>query len=201
MTVGMVLAGGQSRRFGSSKAAALFHGTPLLHRTIETLGDVTADVRVVGDAKCPIPPGIRWRADIEPGTGPLGGLETALRWAAEDDADSVLLLAVDMPLVPPGILREIADHPGGDIVVPESTGPAGIEPLCARYGVGILGLLRAARQDGIRSLRAFLSLTGASRIPLEEVRRHGDPDRIFLNVNTLADLAQAEAHHVPTSSG
>jgi molybdopterin-guanine dinucleotide biosynthesis protein A len=192
-TVGIVLAGGRSQRFGSPKAAALFRGRPLLHHATDLLRTALDDVRVVGGAPEAPPAGVRWHPDGEPGAGPLAALETALRLAAGDGAEGVLLLGVDMPLVPPALLQDLLADGGSGIVVPESTGRIGIEPLCARYPLSLLDDLVAARGAGARSLRDLISRVGAGRISLDRVRRHGDPDLIFLNVNTPADLARAEA--------
>lgn len=199
-TVGVVLAGGRSRRFGSPKSAALLHGLPLLAHATGLLSTILGDVRVVGGPPDAVPAGIPWRADREPGAGPLAALETALRWAASDGSAAVLLLGVDMPLVPVGLLQEILADRDSQIVIPESAGPAGMEPLCARYRVTLVDDLVAARGDGVRSLRDFISRVSATRIPPDRIRRHGDPDRIFLNVNTPADLARAESYR-PKSGG
>jgi molybdenum cofactor guanylyltransferase len=192
-TVGIVLAGGRSRRFGSPKPDALFRGRPLLHHATDLLRTALGDVRVVGGTPEAAPAGVRWHPDGEPGAGPLAALETALGLATGDGAEAVLLLGVDMPLVPTALLEDLLADRGSGIVVPESTGPVGIEPLCARYPVTLLDDLVTARGAGARSLRDFISRVGASRIPLDRVRRHGDPGLIFLNVNTPADLARAEA--------
>ena len=151
------------------------------------------DVRIVGHPPGPLPHGVRSRPDPEPGTGPLAALETALRWAAEDGADAILLLAVDMPLVPPKLLRDIARSPEPGIVVPESGGPAGMEPLCARYPVSLADDVVTLRTEGEQSLRALIAHAGAVRLPLAHMRRHGPPEHVFLNVNTPADLIRAEA--------
>ena len=190
--VGVVLAGGRSRRFGAPKTAARFHGRPLLDHAVRLLGEAVGDVRIVGHPPGPLPPGVRSRPDPEPGAGPLAALETALQWGAEEGADTILILAVDMPLVPPSLLRDIAlcSEPG--IVVPESGGPAGMEPLCARYPVGLAAYVASLRAEGERSLRALIVRAGAVRVPSAHIQAHGPPERIFLNVNTPADLSRAE---------
>ena len=74
-----VLAGGQSRRFGSDKALAEVDGEPLIMRVVRVMG-ADAPVWIVGgdggryEALCP-GAGV---ADRWPGEGPLGGLGSAL---------------------------------------------------------------------------------------------------------------------------
>ncbi len=77
--IAYILAGGQSTRFGSDKARALLHGEPLLVRLAESLGRVGLPVFAVGQRDGQYRDlGIETIGDIEPGTGPVGGLRTAL---------------------------------------------------------------------------------------------------------------------------
>jgi len=134
------------------------------------------------------------RGDRTPGLGAIGGIETALRWAMEMGRPGALCVACDMPFVSPALLREIATRAGSgdaDAVVPESGGRRGFEPLCAWYSAACLPAVERALASGDRSLAALVDAVRAERIPLADVRRFGEPDVIFLNVNTPDDHRRA----------
>jgi len=143
---------------------------------------------VFGDGDLPM------RPDRSTGMGPLAGIETALRWAMEMGRPGALVIACDMPFVSAALLREIVQRAisgDADAVVPESAGRRGMEPLCAWYSVRCLDAVERALASGERSLMALVASVRAERIALAEVRRFGDPDVLFLNVNTPGDLQRA----------
>jgi molybdopterin-guanine dinucleotide biosynthesis protein A len=128
--------------------------------------------------------------DRIPGAGPLGGLDAALRHARAHGYDGVLLVACDLPLLTPGILRRVAEALGDhDAVAPER--PAGgVEPLCAAYRVRAVDAVerRLAQED--RSLHALFRDLGGEVIPAAGL---GADPAAFLNVNTRDDRVRAEA--------
>ncbi|MFI5274966.1 MAG: molybdenum cofactor guanylyltransferase, partial [Ktedonobacterales bacterium] len=78
-TIGVVLAGGQSRRMGASKAALLIGGEPLLRHVTRRLAEALPAVLVVGTpALAALVPSLTLLADRRPGVGPLAGIEAAL---------------------------------------------------------------------------------------------------------------------------
>jgi molybdopterin-guanine dinucleotide biosynthesis protein A len=98
----LVLAGGRSSRMGRDKAMLPWHGRPLLDHMIGLARQAGIDhVYVSGDR-----PGYRSIPDLEPGRGPLGGLASA---AAALPDGRLLVLAVDMPRLTPGLLRALMD--------------------------------------------------------------------------------------------
>ena len=193
--LGAILAGGASSRFGAPKALAEVGGRRIIDRVLEAIAEAVRDVvlianepAVFGDVELPA------RPDRITGMGPLAGIETALRWAMEMGRPGALVVACDMPFVSAPLLREIvgrATAGGANAVIPESTGRRRIEPLCAWYSVRGLGAVERALASGERSLVALAASVRAERIALADVRRFGDPDVIFLNVNTPGDLQRA----------
>lgn len=138
-------------------------------------------------------PGLQVIPDLLPGTGVLGGLLTAV----ERVPAPVVVVAWDMPFVPPDLLRDLAElllSSGTDLSLPESPGPRGVEPLCAAYGPRCAQPIRQAILEGRREAVAFHDAVRVSRLPVAAVRRHGPPERLFFNVNTPSDLNQAEEH-------
>lgn len=194
---GAILCGGAALRFGGQpKGLALVGGRRILDRLIASFeaafGREPVLISSVAGAEewCP---GLRVIPDLLPGTGVLGGLLTAIDGAPAP----VVVVAWDMPFVPPGLLRDLADllcSSDADLSLPESPGPRGIEPLCAAYGPGCAHPIRQAIRAGRREAVSFHDAVRVSRLPEAAVRRHGPPERLFFNVNTPTDLNQAEEH-------
>jgi molybdopterin-guanine dinucleotide biosynthesis protein A len=135
------------------------------------------------------------RSDAVAGAGALGGLFTALLWAAEEEHAGALAVASDLAFPSAPLLADLAriGAAGGvDVVVPESTGPRGIEPLFAYYSVRCLGDMEAAIARRDLELVGFLRTLRVHRVPLEDVRGYGDPGLLFFNVNTREDRDEAE---------
>ena len=191
--LGAILAGGASRRFGAPKPLAPVAGV----RLVERVGDA---VRQAGLRPCLITQhpdrfadlDLPSRPDLVAGAGPLGGIHAALSWAQDEAKPGALCVSCDLPFLAPGLLRELYTLEPESIVVAESTGRAGIEPLCAYYPVGCLPeiAVRIARRDF--RLQSLIAALPTRRIPLARIRRWGDPERIFFNVNTPEDHQRAE---------
>jgi molybdopterin-guanine dinucleotide biosynthesis protein A len=190
---GAVLAGGASRRFGSLKALARVDGQTMLDRACAVLLALTPDVGVVTHlpalrAVSPVPT----RADLRPGHGAIGGLHTALHWAAERGHALVVCISCDMPHLSPALLSALvdaADTSGAPAVA--ASGDRGMEPLCAVYSVCLLEEIEARMSRGELALHRLLA--GVSAVPLgDKTMRHiGDPAVLLSNVNTRDDLTRA----------
>lgn len=187
--------GGESRRYGRPKALEPIGGVPMAERSRLALAPHVSQVVAVGNALVLSDAlGIPARPDDRLDLGPLGGLLTGLRWADELRLHGVFLLACDLPLTPPDLVTMIlSEREGVDVVVPESGGPRGYEPLCAWYGTGCRTLIDDTLAAGGRAMDDLLRRARVRRIPLEVVAGVVDPRVAFLNVNTPADLAEAEA--------
>ena len=193
--LGVVLAGGRSRRYGSDKAFAELGGVSLVHRAAQTLGPLADRVVVVANdldrhslEEQPV------RPDLVSGIGPLGGLHTAVAWAAEEGMSGTVVLATDMPFVPTSLLADLVNAlERGAAVVPASHGPRGFEPLCAAYDVGCLPAIEAAIEKGDRAVISFFPAVDLRIVDLARVSTHGDPDTMFFNLNRPEDHLRADA--------
>ncbi len=105
--IGVIMAGGAARRFGSDKALARWRGRRLIDHSADALRPVVERIVVAGrDAD---PAGMTAIADWpRPGLGPLGGLCGALRLARMEGHRGVLSIACDMPVVPGAVIGELA---------------------------------------------------------------------------------------------
>lgn len=193
--LGVVLAGGGSRRFGSPKALATFDGEPLWRRAgrvLETVGLpalVLANDPDVADAvTLPV------RADERPGRGPLAGIETGLLAARERELDGVVVLACDLVLVDAELVEGLVEAwPGTGVAAFEAPGPWGAEPVCAVWGVELLPAVSAALDAGHGSPGALLETLPLTLLAPVTVSPAADPERIFRSVNRPSDLAELEA--------
>lgn len=194
-TLAVLLAGGQNTRYGAPKALAEIGGRTILERGLGALEAAVEDEAVIV-ANDPEPyrrAGRTIRPDVRPGAGVLGGILTAVTWAAEHERDAALVLACDMPFVPAPLLRRLARAASRDgVTVPESEGPRGLEPLCAAYGVGCAKAIEAALDRGERAIISFFGDVEVQELPLDEVRGFGPTDRIFFNVNRPGERRRAE---------
>jgi molybdopterin-guanine dinucleotide biosynthesis protein A len=188
-----ILAGGRATRFGGrDKSALLVDGVTMLERQIEMLDTIADDLLIVGrDPAHGGRPADRARviADIVPGCGPLGGLHAALTAAR---GDALLLVACDMPYLTAAFVEHLLALAGdADAVVPRSE--RGYHPLCAVYTRACLEPAAARLADRRLKMLELVDSVRTRVVPIEDIRRFGDPDRLLANVNTPADYAGLEA--------
>ncbi len=191
---GAVLAGGAARRYsGRPKGLLDVGGRRILDRVVETVAAVTgAPPLLVANA----PDAGAWRSDLvtipdaRPNCGSLGGIYTAVAAGA----GAVLCVAWDMPFVDEGLLRALTTGSAGwDAFLPESDNRRGVEPLCAVYGPACRAAIERRLDAGDLQAISFHPDVRVGILPLLDVRRFGDPDELFFNVNTPEDLDRAEA--------
>ena len=183
--VGVVLAGGASRRMGADKARLAIGGESLAARAAARLAAVVEEV-AVADRGRGLVPGLRSLEDGA-GAGPAAGILGA---AAAFPGRPLLILACDLPGVPAELLRELARTAGADAAVPRHAG--GIEPLAALYGPAALRALAERSAAGRWSLWDLAAAPGLAVRYLEgeELARFGPVERLFANLNTPEELAR-----------
>lgn len=193
---GYVLAGGGSTRLGQDKALIEFDGKPLLLRAFRLLESAVRRVTVVASRRQYAELGVPIIPDEWPGSGPLGGIVTALRHSALDGTQSEwnLILACDMPFVTTDWLAFVAQRAtrsAADAVVPRSS--TGIEPLCAAYRTSCAAALAASLDRGVRKIGTAIGAVNVEYIPETESILFDSEGQLFKNVNTAADLGEAQA--------
>ncbi len=194
--LGVVLAGGESRRYGRPKALALMGGKPMASWALDALSPSFPQRGMVGsDLFVSRGFGVPSRPDVLPGLGPMGGLITALEWAKEVGLRGAFLLGCDMPLIDASLINRILAFRGDRkaALVPASNGPLGMEPLCAAYGMECLGPARELTRSGPRSMMALLNTVDFDVLPMEELGEPEEVSRVFTNVNAVEDGKKVEA--------
>ena len=91
----VVLAGGESRRFGGDKLAADLHGLSLLERAVTELPS-DARLIIVGPEREIGRPAAFVREE-PPGGGPAAAMIAGLRLALSNDSDTIVVLPGDAP--------------------------------------------------------------------------------------------------------
>lgn len=193
-TTGVILAGGRATRFGGApKGLAEVAGRRMIDRVADVLRETCDELLLVANAPTASAwlPGVRVAADVIPDAGSLGGIHAALSHAR----DAVLVVAWDMPFVTAGLLAELRalGEDGADAAAAEGDGPARLEPLCAWYAPSCRPEAERRIRAGDLRASALLDAVRTRLLPLERVRTHGDPARLFLNVNDPRALDDALA--------
>lgn len=199
---GALVAGGVGRRFGSDKALAVSSsGERHLERAWRALEPFEPRWVIAGTAeRCSAlrealsgtPLAAALHPDDTPGSGPMGGLSTALRLGNEAGVEAVALLAVDLPNLEGGywswLLAQAAASAEGataPALVPRD--PEGRwHPLAGLYRVALHEAAQGAVASERASLQRFLEEVGAHAVSVPPAM-----ERVLHNVNTPADALRA----------
>ncbi|MCW5980934.1 MAG: molybdenum cofactor guanylyltransferase [Bryobacteraceae bacterium] len=161
---GFVLAGGQSSRMGRDKALLPYRDSVLVSWIARQVELAAGGVTLVGAPEryaCLALPAL---ADLRPGCGPLGGIETAL---THTRADWNVVVACDMPGLTAPLLEDLlarAERADCDCLLP--LGPDGRdEPLCAVWHRRSLAAVRAALDANRRKVTEALRSLCVARVP------------------------------------
>ena len=89
------------------------------------------------------------------------------------------------PFIAPAVARRQRGH--------ACRSDRGYHPLCAVYTRGCLEPAAARIADRRLKMSELVAGMRTRVVPIEDIRRFGDPDRLLANVNTPADYAGIEA--------
>lgn len=195
--VGVVLAGGRSRRFGRDKLAEDVDGRPLLHHAIGRLLEVCEGVVVVIgiDADQPrMPEGteVTFARDAAPDEGPLRGLAAGLEVAG---SRWTVVAGGDMPDLQPAVLREMlrASRETGAVAVVLADGGETRPLPCVLKTGPVADAAAALLEGGRRSLRDLLA--AVTTVVVDEPTWVAlDPERrTLVDVDEPGDLEHEDA--------
>jgi molybdopterin-guanine dinucleotide biosynthesis protein A len=190
------MAGGRNTRYGAAKALERVGDSRIIDRVIAALEQATPDlVLIANDQAAYVSVALPVRGDERPDAGALGGIHAALRWGNEERRAGILAVACDMPFVSGALLAQLvqtAHSTAADVVAPESNSRRGLEPLCAYYSIRCLGAIEDALARGDFRMIGFHEQVRVHPLPIAEVRRFGEPDILFMNVNTREERERAE---------
>ncbi|MGL6072954.1 MAG: molybdenum cofactor guanylyltransferase [Fimbriiglobus sp.] len=177
----IVLAGGQSRRMGTSKAWLEIDGTPMLRRVVDRVQPVAGRVVVISAAGAELPEmpdGVVIIHDEEPELGPLMGLAVGFEALS---TELVVVLSCDVPNLPSeAIVRLVEGLGDADAILGEAEGRS--HPLIGVYRRSVATIVRdqlAKRELALHRLLARLQTKTVS-LPADWLQ----------NLNTPDDLAE-----------
>jgi len=183
--IGIILAGGQSLRFGGSpKGLQSLAGLPLVGHVHASLSLVCTEVFI----ECVPGSGYEgWgvpciHASAEhAGKGPLAGLLAGLEAA---NGEMVAFAPCDMPLLAPPVFELLKKVPGGAYAV----SPRGVEPLVCVLPASVqLFIQEVLAQPIISRVVEVFERAGVRSVTFEE-------EWPFVNVNTPEELARLAEH-------
>jgi molybdopterin-guanine dinucleotide biosynthesis protein A len=193
--LGVILAGGQSRRFGGGdKGLADLAGVPVLAHVIARFRPQVGRLilNVNGDAHRFTHFDLPTIADQEnAGLGPLSGLLAALDWQRQHAHDCTALATVstDVPFLPNDLVARLDAERGDGIALATSGGRR--HPTIAIWPVGARAAVAEALERRQLSVSALTERLNAVAVPFAMREIGGAAIDPFFNVNTPDDLAAA----------
>lgn len=198
---GLVLAGGRSSRLGGGdKTLRVLRGKPILTRVLERLSPQLGEIAISanGDPARFAPFALPILADDGPAgqAGPLAGLLAGLEWAGSHTSSTRLLtVAGDTPFLPRDLAIRLTDAVRGksDTVAVAASGGR-IHPVVAAWPLSVVQeLQRHLRSSSNYRVTDFIERFDRVVVAFEPEAIGAHPVDPFFNINTPADLAEAEA--------
>lgn len=203
----VILAGGQSRRMGTDKAAIALHGVPLIRRVYDVAAACAGAVAVLspwGDRyRSMLPPACQFIRETVTEGQPHGPLVAFAQVWDQVGTDWVLLLACDLPyltvpVVQGWVSQALAAEAEVENTVPIAylcRHPKGWNPLCGLYHrrsqASLTAYIHTAYihtpyiHRGGRSFQGWLAEQPVAELTLSDAQ-------VLFNCNTPADLLRVQ---------
>ncbi|WP_209125247.1 molybdenum cofactor guanylyltransferase [Alkalihalobacillus sp. BA299] len=187
--VGVLLAGGASRRFGEPKALYKLNGKPFYQYSIEALKNTVEDIIIITQTQLIEP--LRKQTPYEVllddekyrGLGPLAGIYTAMKRV---HSEWYILLPCDTPFIKEDVIKQllsfIEKYPNKDAVIPIINGKN--QPLIAGYHRRSLPTIEKHLSNN--ELKMGMLFEAVNTLFLDESQF--DNLEAFHNINTKADM-------------
>jgi len=196
MTTGLtalVLAGGNSTRFGRDKARVLLGRKLLLEWVYDAVASFCDELVLVTSPYRSYDSLYRrcWSKivyDLYPDRGPLAGLYTGL---GSSSTKNNIVVGCDMPFLNPRLLEYLVDQAQGyDAVVPMVGNVA--QTLHAVYSKHCLEAADELLDQQGRGLQDLLVAVRTKYATQEEIAYYDPTFSSFFNINTITDLCEAQ---------
>jgi molybdopterin-guanine dinucleotide biosynthesis protein A len=120
--------------------------------------------------------------------GPLAGVLAGMRWAAAQQASTVLSVPTDTPFLPVDLVTRLeAARAAAGMPIACAASGGRTHPVAALWPVALADELEAALRAGERKIDAWTARYGVAEAVFDDDA--GDP---FFNVNRPEELAEAE---------
>lgn len=176
--LGVVLAGGQSRRFGQDKAVAQLGGRPLIVQVVSRARPQVSALAISGrdyGLGLPVLP------DLMASEGPLTGILSAMRWAADAGFAGIATFPCDTPFFPFDLVARLADKLPTSLDCSFVGSRDACHPIFAVWRVSALASLEKIYASGTRSLMAAQGRLGSVAVGFEP--GEGPGGDMFFNIN------------------
>ncbi|MDJ0829764.1 MAG: molybdenum cofactor guanylyltransferase [Desulfobacterales bacterium] len=191
---GVILAGGESKRFaGENKALLKIGGQTIFERILLVFSELFDDIILVTNTPHHyIDWDIQAVTDLFAVRSSLTGIHAGLFYANTTHAFCV---ACDTPFVQKALIRCILDaiEPQMDVIVPKTS--KGLEALFGAYSKRCIKPIARKLQNNQLKIQGFFSEVRTRKIPEETLRQHDAELISFFNINTPDDLQTAERIH------
>lgn len=183
---GVILAGGQSSRFGSNKALALWRSKFLIQHVSDVLASVFDDILLSTNSpdqylflKLPTV------MDRYQNMGPLAGIHAGLHHSRKP---WIFAVGCDMPLITPDLVTCLCGYAkdGFEAVIPwREIGP---EPLCGLYHKTSLDIIEQHLANGKAQMQELLEKLSVKKVNEAELQTVTGGILVFSNINQARDL-------------
>lgn len=192
--IGVLLAGGKSRRFGSDKTRALLEGRPLIAHALDRASPQVGRLLISANETPGCAEAKRYEVlmdTVGPGRGPLAGVLSAFDWADAypHQVSCIATFAVDCPFFPRDIVARLAEYSsdGRRAVIAASGGRE--HPVFGLWPRTCANILRSYLVDnGKSAVSEFAQTVGARVVTFDD-----SPYDPFTNINRPEELVRAEA--------
>lgn len=181
---GILLAGGQSRRFGSPKAFLQMDGKYFYQYSVDSMREIVNSIVIVTntDLKASFYAEedtftiITDQKNVK-GLGPLAGICTGMKYIS---ADWYMTAPIDVPFINTAVFHTLLSYKkdGVDAIVPVVSGE--IQPLIAIYHHRVKEVILDQLQKELLSAHQLLENSHVIYVPIEE-------ERCFYNINRRED--------------
>jgi FdhD protein len=182
-----IIAGGQSKRFGSDKARYRFMGKELILHVHDVISRIFENIILVSYSDMEdLLPGVERIEDVFPDLGPIGGIHTAL---VHSENPVIFAVACDMPFLNADFIRFMTgfadDH---DVVIPGDGDK--LEPLHALYSTVCRKEVERVIEEGGKRIVSIFENQNVKIIGSRERGVFSSCDKMFFNINSLEDVEE-----------
>lgn len=178
--IGVVLAGGLSSRMNQDKSQLVWQGKKLLQHSCNLLSESGCSQLLISNNERQDS-----IADRYPNSGPLAGIEACLHHILNHcaDAEAMLVIPVDMPLMNPGLLANICQKakPGKAVYYASGRFPL-LLPVNRELSAILLSILEQQGDGAGLSVRRLLSQLDCQVLEIDKTE-----ETAFYNCNTPED--------------
>ena len=195
LPVGLILAGGQSRRMGKDKRTIKI-GNRTLFDHVRTRIEPQAESVIVSQHNNTLETDLTSVEDGEwPGLGPLAGILAGLEWCQAHHKQWLLVVPSDAPRLPLDLASRLTRDIGDKERVAIAVRHGRRQPLFSLWHTSLINAITNALKQGDYSVNGLLKSLNVTESDFSE----DSPDP-FINLNTPADLAQYQSETPPVKT-